>query len=105
MEQSGCSAAEPYALRVLGDSMQPEFREGHIIIIDPGMSVHDGAYVVIDYAGDTTFRQFVIDEAGKRYLKPLNDEYETVEITDSFHIHGVVVQRAGTRRKEHKHYY
>ena len=24
----GCSENEPYALRVLGDSMQPEFKEG-----------------------------------------------------------------------------
>lgn len=105
MEVSGCSAAEPFALRVLGDSMLPEFREGHIIIIDPGMSVHDGAYVVVDYAGDTTFRQFVIDEAGKKYLKPLNEDFDTVEISGPCKFHGVVVQRAGTRRKEHKHYY
>lgn len=105
MEVSGCSAAEPFALRVLGDSMLPEFREGHIIIIDPGMSLHDGAYVVADYDGDTTFRQFVIDEAGRKYLKPLNDEFATIEINGPCKFHGVVVQRAGTRRKEHKHYY
>jgi len=85
--------------------MLPEFREGHIIIIDPGMSLHHGAYVVVDYDGDTTFRQYVIDETGKTYLKPLNAEFDTVEIRGPIHFHGVVVQRAGTRRKEHKHYY
>lgn len=104
MEPSGCSAAEPFALRVLGDSMLPEFAEGHIIIIDPGMALHDGAYVVIDHAGETIFRQMLI-EGDRRFLKPLNDAYDTVELTGDFHVHGVVVQRAGTRRKEHKHYY
>lgn len=105
MEESGCSAAEPFALRVLGDSMLPEFREGHIIIIDPGMPIAHGAYVVAEYEGDTSFRQFMIDDAGKQYLKPLNDAYETIEISGPCKFYGVVVQRAGTRRKEHKHYY
>ncbi len=105
MENTGCSAAEPFALRVLGDSMIPEFKEGHIIIIDPGMSVHDGAYVVADIAGETTFRQMVIDDSGKQFLKPLNEEYETIEISSPCKFVGVVIQRAGTRRKEHKHYY
>jgi DNA polymerase V len=105
VENSGCSAAEPFALRVLGDSMLPEFREGHIIIIDPGMPIAHGAYVVADYNGDTTFRQFVIDDDGKKYLKPLNDDFDTVEIDGPCKFHGVVIQRAGTRRKEHKHYF
>lgn len=105
MENSGCSAAEPFALRVLGDSMLPEFREGHIIIVDPGMPARHGAYVVAEYEGDTAFRQLVVDEAGKQFLKPLNEAYEIVEINGPCKFHGVVVQRAGTRRKEHKHYY
>ena len=36
MAQDCCSALEPYALRVLGDSMEPEFADGCVIIIDPG---------------------------------------------------------------------
>jgi len=38
MEQTGCSSetTEPYALRVIGDSMSPEFEDGHIIVVDPG---------------------------------------------------------------------
>ncbi len=104
MTGSGCSAAEPYALRVIGDSMTPEFEDGHIIIVDPGMPVVSGAYVVIDYDGDTTFRQFVI-EGEQRFLKALNENHETVEIVSEYTVRGVVVQRAGRRRKETKHYY
>ena len=99
----GCSELEPYALRVMGDSMAPEFWDGCIIIVEPRLSARNGQYAVIDYAGDTIFRQFV-EDAGRHYLKPLNAAYETVEITGSFSVRGVVIQRAGTRRKHHKHY-
>ena len=99
----GCAELEPYALRVMGDSMAPEFWDGCIIIVEPRLSVQNGQYAVVDYAGETTFRQYV-EESGRRFLKPLNDAYEAVEINGQFAVRGVVVQRAGTRRKHHKHY-
>ena len=104
MADSGCSAAEPYALRVIGDSMEPEFMDGHIIIVDPGMPAISGSYVVIDYDGETTFRQFIVDDE-KKYLKALNDGYDAIELVSNYSVRGVVVQRAGKRRKETKHYY
>ncbi|HJX18938.1 MAG TPA: S24 family peptidase [Acidiferrobacterales bacterium] len=100
---SGCAELEPYALRVTDDSMAPEFWEGCIIIIEPRHSAQSGQYAVVDYADDTTFRQFV-EEDGRRYLKPLNEKYAAVEITGPFTVRGIVIQRAGTRRKHHKHY-
>jgi phage repressor protein C with HTH and peptisase S24 domain len=33
---SNCSSSEPFALRVVGDDMAPEFVDGHVIIVDPG---------------------------------------------------------------------
>ena len=99
----GCAELEPFALRVTGDSMAPEFWDGCIIIIEPRLSARHGQYAVVDYASETTFRQY-LEEGGRRYLKPLNDTYETVEITGSFTVRGVVIQRAGTRRAHHKHY-
>ena len=104
-ELRGCSDAEPYALRVIGDSMAPEFADGHIVIVDPDMNAHSGAYVVIDYAGETTFRKLVLTDDGRRFLEPLNGAYETVEVVGEYRVRGVVVQRAGRRRRDHKHYY
>jgi len=52
MVEGNCSTLEPYALRVLGDSMEPEFPDGCIVIVDPGYAPRDGAYVVVEYAGD-----------------------------------------------------
>ena len=103
-EIHSCADAEPYALRVIGDSMEPEFLDGHILIVDPAMPPQHGAYVIIDYQGETTFRQFIV-ENGKKYLKALNDAYPAVELVENYSVRGVVVQRASRRRKDHKHYY
>ena len=102
-EIHGCAELEPYALRVLGDSMAPEFLEGHVVIVDPGMPLAHGAYVVIDYQGETTFRQYWV-EGGRKFLKAVNEAYPVVEITESYRVRGIVTQRAGRRRKDRKRY-
>lgn len=103
-EIKSCADAEPYALRVVGNSMAPEFLDGHILIVDPAMPPQHGAYVVIDYQGETTFRQFIVDN-GRKFLKALNEAYPTIELVEKYSVRGVVVQRASRRRKDHKHYY
>jgi SOS-response transcriptional repressor LexA len=60
--------------------------------------------VIIDYQGETTFRQFIV-ENGRKYLKALNSAYPAVELVENYSVRGVVVQRASRRRKDHKHYY
>jgi DNA polymerase V len=94
---------EPFALRVLGDSMEPEFREGHIIIIEPDGVIQNGSFVLAVYQEEYIFRQLVMDDK-QYFLKPLNDKYPTVEIPSLEAVKGVITQRAGKRRKEHKHY-
>lgn len=103
---SGCSAKAPFALQVLGDSMEPEFRDGAVIIVDPNVPAFDGAYVVCDHDGETTMRQFVIRD-GRHFLVALADQYPDLEINGSFTLRGVVTQQARNRRaglKRAKHY-
>ncbi len=100
---SGCSAKQPFALRVLGDSMLPEFPEGAIIIIDPEGVISDGCYVMAELDNEYIFRQFRIMDK-KYYLQPLNDLYDTVEVAGIEVIQGVITQKAGRRRKDRKHY-
>jgi len=102
-EASGCSAASPFALQVLGDSMEPEFKHECIIVIDPEGVVRDECYVMAEVNGENTFRQLRIHDE-KIYLVPLNDLYETVEIDGIENIKGVIVQQAGRRRKDRKFY-
>ena len=98
-----CSAAEPFALRTIDDSMEPEFAIGCIIIIDPGHVARDGSYVfAVDNKHEYIFRQLrIVGE--KHYLVPLNDLYDTIEIKWE-QIEGVITQRAGKKRTYHKHY-
>lgn len=103
MAQSSCSALEPYALRVLGDSMEPEFAEGCVIIVDPGHVARDGSYVIVEFAGDVFFRQLVFD-GERRFLKPLNPKYGAFELVAPYAIRGGVVQQVGRRRSQRKHY-
>jgi phage repressor protein C with HTH and peptisase S24 domain len=103
MADNSCSALEPYALRVVGDSMEPEFADGCVIIIDPGHAPRDGSYVVVEFAGDVFFRQLVFD-GERRFLKPLNPKYGGFELIPPYTIRGGVVQRAGRRRSQRKHY-
>lgn len=64
-----------FALRVTGDSMEPEFLAGMILIIEPELEPNPGDYVVAKNGGDeTTFKQLVSD-GGDWYLKPLNARY------------------------------
>ena len=100
---SGCAESEPYALRVLGDSMLPEFEEGAIIVIDPAGAIKDGSYVIAMHDDEYIFRQLRIYDQ-HYYLQPLNDLYDTVEIPDLDQIKGVVSQKSGRRRKDHKRY-
>ena len=104
MEASSCSKAEPFALQVLGDSMQPEFMDGVVIVVDPEGVIRDECYVVaLDSKDEYTFRQYR-EHDGKLFLVPLNDLYETEEFRGPTYIKCVVIQQAGKRRKDRKFY-
>jgi len=103
MADNSCSALEPYALRVVGDSMEPEFADGCVVIVDPGYTPRDGSYVIVEFAGDVFFRQLVFD-GERRFLKPLNSKYGGFELIPPYAIRGGVVQQRGRRRSQHRHY-
>lgn len=103
MAQAGCGTFEPYALRVVGDSMEPEFPDGCVIIVDPGYVPRDGSYVIVEFAGDVFFRQLVF-EGERRFLESVNPKYGRFELTTPYAIRGGVVQRSGRRRSQRKHY-
>ena len=99
-----CSGAESFALMVLGDSMEPEFIEGDIIIIEPEGLVVDGSYVMAKLDGEWIFRQIVRTAAGWK-LRPLNPNYPSAEIADLSGIKGVIIQKSKPgRRKAAKRY-
>lgn len=100
-ELSGCGASEPFALRVIGDDMAPEFCDGHIVIVDPGGLIKNGCHVIARLGEETILRQLQVKN-GKYYL--YCNPAKTVEETGLQNIIGVVSQRSGRRRRDRKRY-
>ena len=102
-EASACSGGESFALRVLGDSMAPEFVEGEIII-EPDGALRDGSFVLAQSAGEWTLRQLL--RVGEGWsLHALNPAYAAQMLPDLAAVHGVVIQKAVPgRRRLTKHY-
>jgi SOS-response transcriptional repressor LexA len=64
-----------FALRVTGDSMEPDFQKGMILIVEPDLDPEPGDYVIAKNGdGETTFKQLIKD-GGDWYLKPTNSRY------------------------------
>jgi len=100
---SGCAAAEPFALQVLGNSMAPEFCEGCVVIVDPGAPVTHGVFVVAEHGDGVILRQLIIEE-NQWSLNALETGHPRIRIAGPEVIRGVVTQRAGRRRTERKNY-
>lgn len=88
------TGANAFALRVKGDSMEPEFVNGDIIIVDPSRSAEHGSFVVVrmDQEAEATFKQLVID-GGATYLRPLNPRYPILRVNSEATIVGVIVSK------------
>ena len=96
---TACDGDESFALMVLGDSMQPEFSEGEIIVVEPGGVVRDGSFVLAFVDEEWTLRQ-IKGQAGAWRLQALNPAYGAVAIADMSCIRGVITQKSvpGRRR-------
>ena len=100
---SECQGSEPFALQVLGDSMEPEFPDQCIVVIQATDRVPSGAYVFAEVEGVRWFRQYVRDDGGREWLIALNDLYPEIDLTGlDWRILGVIVQR--NVRRQIKHY-
>ncbi len=101
-----CSDAEPFALMVLGDSMEPEFMEGEIIVVEPEGLATDGSYVIAFHNEEYIFRQLLKREAGWA-LHALNPAYPDHPIASLSGVRGVVImkKKSGRPSKSGRKYY
>jgi len=92
-----------FALRIDGDSMQPEFKEGDIVIIDPDLFPTPGEFVVAkDSSHAATFKKYRPLGAGLEHfeLVPLNPDYPVLRSADmKLQIIGVMIEHRIYRRK------
>ncbi|MBI3480786.1 MAG: S24 family peptidase [Nitrosomonadales bacterium] len=105
MSDSNCSGNELVALMVLGDSMEPEFIEGEILVIEMGMSATDGSFVVGTANEVFIFRQLKRDEKGGWLLHALNPAYSDIAIPSLDTLKGVVTHKRDARSRKSVKYY
>lgn len=94
--ESDVKGKSVFALRVKDDSMEPEFREGDIIIVNPHVDTKPGDYVIVkNDENEATFKQ--LKKFGDVYvLHPLNDsKYPDIELSGKhkYRIIGKVVEK------------
>ena len=97
---SDCGASEPYALQVTDNSMEPEFSNNCIVIIDPVGQCQHGQFVFVEYEGVRWFRKYE-EKDGKKYLLPLNETYPDILLDNSFDVIGIVIQKNENRKIKH----
>jgi len=69
--------AQAFAARVVGDSMEPDYHEGDIVVFSPNTPARAGDDCFVRFEADaaTTFKRFYQDEKNTIRLQPLNSEY------------------------------
>ena len=105
MAESNCSGNEVVALMVLGDSMEPEFIEGEILVIEMGMAATDGSFVVGTANEEFIFRQLKRDDKGGWLLHALNPAYPDIVILSLDTLKGVVTHKRNSRSRKSVKYY
>jgi repressor LexA len=79
-----------FAVRVIGDSMEPKFCEGDIVIFSPAAEVHSGddCFIRFSMPHETTFKRVFFESDNKVRLQPRNDNYPPT-IVDGKRINGL----------------
>ena len=79
-----------FAVRVVGDSMEPKFREGDIVIFSPAAEVHNGDDCFVRFAmpHETTFKRVFFEKKDQVRLQPRNEKYSPTTI-DGKRINGL----------------
>ena len=95
-----------FALKIKGDSMEPEFKEGDVVIIDPAIKPFPGEFVVAVNGDEEAifkkYRELGYDEHERMQFEliPLNPDYTTMStLKQQIRIIGTMVEHRIFRRK------
>jgi len=71
-----------FAVRVVGDSMEPRFRQGDIVVFSPAAEVHNGDDCFVRFAEphETTFKRVFFEKRDKIRLQPRNAKYSPTTV-------------------------
>ncbi len=85
--------ANAYALEISGDSMEPVFRDGDLVIVSPAAPIRRGDRVVVrTLAGEVMAKQLARRSARRVEVKSLNPEHPdyNFDLTEIAWIHRIV---------------
>jgi phage repressor protein C with HTH and peptisase S24 domain len=79
-----------FAVRVVGDSMEPKFKEGDIVVFSPAAEVTNGDDCFIRFSSphETTFKRVFFEQNDMVRLQPRNEKYPPVT-AESKRINGI----------------
>ncbi|MCD6304233.1 MAG: helix-turn-helix domain-containing protein [Planctomycetes bacterium] len=68
---------QAFAARVVGDSMEPDYHEGDIVVFSPNLQARSGddCFVRFGAGEETTFKRIYADDERTLRLQPLNGKY------------------------------
>lgn len=72
------SDPQAFAARVVGDSMEPDYREGDIVVFSPMLDTPPGSdcFIRLERDNETTFKRVYFEDDGRTIrLQPLNNSY------------------------------
>ncbi len=71
-----------FAVRVVGDSMEPKFTEGDIVVFSPAVEVRNGddCFVRFGAAHETSFKRVFFESKDKVRLQPRNEKYSPIVV-------------------------
>ncbi|MBN2513190.1 MAG: helix-turn-helix domain-containing protein [Sedimentisphaerales bacterium] len=79
-----------FAVRIIGDSMEPKFSEGDIVVFSPAADVQNGddCFVRFTQPHECTFKRIFFEPDGKIRLQPRNETYAPT-IVDGIRLNGM----------------
>jgi len=79
-----------FAVRVVGDSMEPKFCQGDIVVFSPAADVRNGDDCFVRFATphESTFKRVFFEEDNKLRLQPRNENYPP-QIVEPDRINGI----------------
>jgi phage repressor protein C with HTH and peptisase S24 domain len=88
-----------FAVRVVGDSMEPKFVEGDIVVFSPAAEVHNGddCFIRFSMPHETTFKRVFFENEGRVRLQPRNEKYAPI-IVEGKRIDGIYRAFSRTER-------
>ena len=73
-----------FAVRVVGDSMEPRYQQGDVVIFSPAAEVSNGDDCFIRFKSphETTFKRVFFEGDDKMRLQPRNEKYPPIIVTE-----------------------